>query len=297
MQLSVGKHSGLWSRRRFLVAAGAVLPCAVLAGPRAEETGAAPPEPRFRTITYNAREGEGWGLRPEQQARLACLRPQLPQRMALELALYAPDAVTLVEAPSEAAVAEMAEVLDMEYRYSHDASPGALLTRCKIVEWDPSPEGKNAPYTKQQRPKHCARAVIETAIGRVTLYGVHYTARRAERRIEELRTTLDIIAGDVASGGSFLLQGDLNHSQRTPEYAYWTDAGLEDAFRLKGAGIEHTLGTAQPTMRIDYVWLHGPITERLVECRVLFEGAFRTNPEDPSSVALSDHLPLMATFG
>ncbi len=30
--------------------------------------------------------------------------------------------------------------------------------------------------------------------------------------------------------------------------------------------------------------------------RVLFEGPFRTNPADPASFALSDHLPVMATF-
>ncbi len=38
------------------------------------------------------------------------------------------------------------------------------------------------------------------------------------------------------------------------------------------------------------------LAERLRECRVLYEGAFRTNPDDPRSFALSDHIPVMASF-
>ena len=34
----------------------------------------------------------------------------------------------------------------------------------------------------------------------------------------------------------------------------------------------------------------------LTEARCLFEGGFRTNPDDLQSVALSDHLPVLAAF-
>lgn len=282
------------NRRAFLLASGAAA-CAALDG-----TGMIPAQTaagtRFRTITYNLRECTGWGLRREQQQRLARMRPQLAERMALELALYAPDVITLVEAPPEAEVARMARMLGMECRHGNDASPGAVLTRCKVLEWDARPEGRNAPYAKEQRPKHCARTVLETVSGPVILYSLHFTARNEERRLQELTTALDVMKDDIASGQSLLVQGDLNHSQQKPEYARWVDAGLQDAFRLKGGGIEQTLGAAKPTMRIDYIWVHGPLLAQLQECRVLFEGAFRTNPEDPGSVGLSDHLPLMATF-
>jgi hypothetical protein len=39
------------------------------------------------------------------------------------------------------------------------------------------------------------------------------------------------------------------------------------------------------------------VAARLSECRVLYEGAFRTWPDDARSFALSDHLPVMAAFG
>lgn len=281
----------MMNRRAFLAAGGAAVALGML-GTGASGAAAG----HFRTITYNTRKCEGWGLRKEQQERLAGLRPQLPERMLMELALYDPDVITLVEAPDEATVAKMAQALGMEYRHGNDGSPGAVLSRCKILEWNARPEGKSAPYTKAQLPKHCARTVLETPLGPVILYSVHYTARNQERRMGELKTTLDIIAEDIASGRSLILQGDLNHSQQWPEYKHWVDAGLKDTFLLKGTGIAETLGTSKPTMRIDYIWAHGPLIERLQESRVLYEGAFRTNPEDPGSVALSDHLPLTAVF-
>jgi hypothetical protein len=40
----------------------------------------------------------------------------------------------------------------------------------------------------------------------------------------------------------------------------------------------------------------GPIAERIIESRPLFEGAFRLNIGDKESFALSDHLPQLAVF-
>jgi exonuclease III len=74
------------------------------------------------------------------------------------------------------------------------------------------------------------------------------------------------------------------------------EAGFSDAFAAKGTGQPHTARTSKPATRIDYVMALGPIATRLTECRVLFEGAFRLNPDDPTSFALSDHLPVMAIF-
>ena len=41
----------------------------------------------------------------------------------------------------------------------------------------------------------------------------------------------------------------------------------------------------------------GPLAKRLKECCALFEGAFRTNPEDPLSFALSDHFRMLIRDG
>ena len=46
------------------------------------------------------------------------------------------------------------------------------------------------------------------------------------------------------------------------------------------------------TIEIELSAAGGPIASRITESRVLYEGAFRTNPEDPTSFALSDHLSL-----
>ncbi len=105
-----------------------------------------------------------------------------------------------------------------------------------------------------------------------------------------------VMRNDIASGQSLILQGDLNHTSKWPEYKKWEEAGLVDAFALKGTGGAGTQGTAKPFLRLDYIWLHGPISERLTECRVLFEGAFRTYPDDPGTFTFSDHLPVMANF-
>ena len=64
-----------------------------------------------------------------------------------------------------------------------------------------------------------------------------------------------------------------------------------------GAGEANTFDSEYPTRRIDYVWAAGPIAGKLVEARTLLEKPFRRNRREPDSFALSDHLPVMATFG
>jgi endonuclease/exonuclease/phosphatase (EEP) superfamily protein YafD len=107
---------------------------------------------------------------------------------------------------------------------------------------------------------------------------------------------LDVMAEHLDSNRSVILQGDLNHRPDGPEYPRWVAAGLVDTFAAEGTGQPMTMGSNEPRSRIDYVWASGPLADRLVECRVVYEGAFRTNPDDPRSFALSDHLPVMATF-
>ena len=51
-----------------------------------------------------------------------------------------------------------------------------------------------------------------------------------------------------------------------------------------------------PKWRIDYVMAAGPIANRVVESRPLFEGAFRLQINDKESFSLSDHLPQLAVF-
>ena len=57
-----------------------------------------------------------------------------------------------------------------------------------------------------------------------------------------------------------------------------------------------TYASIKPVERIDYIWSAGPISKHVASAKVLFEGAFRTNPADPNSYALSDHVPVLAVF-
>jgi endonuclease/exonuclease/phosphatase family metal-dependent hydrolase len=102
---------------------------------------------------------------------------------------------------------------------------------------------------------------------------------------------------DLDAGRSMLLIGDLNHGPDTEEYELWIDAGWIDTFAKVGKGEGLTFTADIPKYRIDYVMATGPIANRIIESRPLFEGAFRLNVADEHSFALSDHLPQFALFG
>ena len=74
------------------------------------------------------------------------------------------------------------------------------------------------------------------------------------------------------------------------------DAGLIDCFAKKGVEQRNTIKSVFPKRTVDYIWVNKKLEDRLLRCKVLFEGNFRTNPMDARSIALSDHLPVMAEF-
>jgi len=83
----------------------------------------------------------------------------------------------------------------------------------------------------------------------------------------------------------------LNHRPDNPEYSLWPGAGFTDAFVAAGEGSGATIKADAPDKRIDYILVRGKLSGSIKVSRPLFEGAFRTNPSDPDSFALSDHLP------
>jgi len=223
----------------------------------------------------------------------------MPARLAMELALYEPDVVTFSEAPTESAVASVARQLDMRYVYftgepGHDYA-GALLTHCPIVE------SANCPLRIGRRPdglltRHFGRALLDTPLGQVAVFSAHLFPRKAEIRLQEVDLIMEAMRADRESGKAVLLQGDLNHLPTGPEYGKWRDAGLADAYAAKNTDEMGTVSSGRPARRIDYVWVNETLAARLVECRVLYEGAFRFNREDRAAFALREPLPLMATF-
>jgi len=283
-------------RRELLAAGGAATILAMSAG----KLSARAPSPHgLRTITYNVLACRGYnGGEAGDPVAVARVRPQIPARLALELALHEPDIVTFQESPSETVVADVARRMGMHHTYFPGGFPGAVISRFPIVA------SRNCPLADGERPKdlftrHWGRAEVMTDDGAVVIHSVHlYPGEKGrERRLREVPLMLAAMKADLESGRSVILQGDLNHRPEDPEYRMWADAGLTDCFAAKGTGQPLTIPSTTPRARIDYVWCHGPISSRLRECRVLFEGAFRTNPEDASSVALSDHVPVLAVFG
>jgi endonuclease/exonuclease/phosphatase family metal-dependent hydrolase len=137
---------------------------------------------------------------------------------------------------------------------------------------------------------------VQTGHEELALYSAHLHPSDAAIREREVTEILRVLEPVMASGRSVLFQGDLNHAPDGPEYARWVDAGLVDALAAMDNGAQRTFSSVKPEIRIDYVWASGPIAKRLTECRVLFEGNFRTNLDDPTSIALSDHVPVLARF-
>lgn len=250
----------------------------------------------LRTITYNILACHGYPVTPANQQYLERARTQMPTRLALELALYQPDIVSFQESPAKHVVADIARQLGMQHAYFPGGFPGSLLTRFEILK------AENCPLAQGERPpdlftRHWGRAVLRAGTEEITFYSAHLHPTSEDIRAREITEILRVMSKDLARGVPLLFQGDLNSRPEGPEYPRWVKAGLTDAFASKGTGLCRTYGSDEPDKRIDYIWVHGPLAERVRECRVLFEGAFRTNPEDPRSFALSDHIPVMAAFG
>lgn len=251
----------------------------------------------LRVIAYNVYACTGWPKNRER-AKLAVAGEQMAERLALELALYAPDIITFSESPAEPLVAKIAERLGMNHvRFPSGGNwPGTLLSRFEIVE------SNNAPVVAGQRPpelftRHWGRATIKLPSGdSLIVHSAHLHPSNAELRVREIREMLQAMRENLEASRSMLLLGDLNHRPMPPEYAMWTDAGWVDSFAQVGKGEGLTIKSDRPQWRIDFVMAAGPIANHVVESRPLFEGNFRLNVPDASSFALSDHLPQLAVF-
>jgi endonuclease/exonuclease/phosphatase family metal-dependent hydrolase len=252
----------------------------------------------LRTITYNILKGHGFSETAEGKRALQAAAPQIPQRLALELALYQPDVVSFQEAPPEKVVAAIAKELQMNHAFFAGGWNGAVLSRFEII--DP----RNCPLTSWgQRPpdlftRHWGRATLRAHGRDIAFFSAHLHPSDAAVRKREVSEVLKVMAGNLEKGEPVLFQGDLNHPPTGPEYPRWTGAGLVDLFsKLQEPGSpKNSFSSYQPAKRIDYIWVSEPLARRAKECRILYERAFRPNPDDPRSFALSDHLPVMAGF-
>jgi len=294
-------------RREFL-RAGAVLATSSIclqAGAFAQATPKGNDSQHLTTISYNVLACRGYPETDENRDRLIRARERMTTRFALELQLYRPDIVTFQESPSEETVASIAQQLGMNYAYFPGGWPGSagwpggfpgtIMSRFPIVEKN------NCPLREGTRPddlftRHWCHAVVDMGKERLSVYSAHLHPSDAAVREREVTEILKVLEPELDTGTPLLFQGDLNHAPDGPEYGRWVEAGLMDTFAAQGAGVDVSIPSTDPRQRIDYIWVHGPLTKQLIESRILFEGQFRTNPADPRSFALSDHIPVLAEF-
>ena len=264
-------------------------------------SGPGDPEAALRVIAYNIYKGTGWP-KDGKMATKAYEKGQIPTRLAQELALYEPDIINFSESPPESVIKEIAGHLNMNYVIFPSGGnwPGTLLTRFKIVE------SANAPVASGKRPedlftRHWGKAVLQLPAGKtIAVHSAHLyphdTPEAGEIRRREIDEMLQVASEDIRDNKPALIMGDLNHTPVMPEYKQWINAGWTDTFAQAGKGNGMTIKADKPSKRIDYVLAGGSIAAHVTESRPLFEGAFRTNPDDPNSFALSDHLPQLAVF-
>ena len=241
----------------------------------------------FRLLTYNIMHGGGTRVSEIAEVIKGC----------------APDLVLLQEATNPVNVRRIAELAGMA---DHRSLPGQSLgfvSREKVafVEW--------------VRPRISRHAFIEIvpAGEQIRIFGVHLSAVIAawteQRRLLELRAMLrkiahqhdrlHVLAGDfnTIAPGAKINAGQLPFRLRpllwmTGGRVRWRtiqtvlDSGYVDTFRMLHPGDEGmTLPTADPVLRLDYVFLPHAQAGRIRKCEVV---------RNAVAVGASDHYPVLA---
>ncbi|MFT7167269.1 MAG: endonuclease/exonuclease/phosphatase family metal-dependent hydrolase [Paracoccaceae bacterium] len=276
-------------------------------GPLQEATAKEPKG--LRVITYNV---HAWGPIASTEggkARIGRVRRhhQVLARLALELQLYDVDVIALQEAHSEERVRELASLLDMEFAYFpggwkgagwEEGISGAILSRVPILERSNRP-GIDPEIPEDELFSRClGRVLLQHGDEQVAVFCAHMLPsweNTTHIREAEIGALAEAVSSDRAKGRSALVLGDMNHEPGAPEYRLWATHALIDTCERAGTA-SLTCPSTDPTERIDYVFVAGPMASRLVSARTLNEGAFRTSKDDPNSFALSDHLPVLSVF-
>jgi len=260
----------------------------------------------MRVMTYNIRSFEGYAPEGKWDRCQEVIRQgQMMDRFVQEIRLHDPTVICLQEVPSEAVIAHLAERLDMEYAHFlggwknkgwPEGISGAVLSKYPIIEARSHPSLKWTERPADLFTRFWGRVVLDTPIGPCAVHAMHGYHKNSDVRLREIAEVLPVVKMDLDAGHSVIVLGDLNHRPDEPEYGRWVAGGLTDSFAGRSGADTLTHSSIERKSRIDYIWTAGPISAHLSDARVLFQGAFRTNPADELSFALSDHLPVMAVF-
>lgn len=252
----------------------------------------------------------GFGPVASDEAGRAALAAARAESSTLELFAQAvrasgADVVALQEVASESRLQELARALGMHAAYFpggwkgdgwEEGISGGLLSRFPLLEVEDRPG--LAPYGEGSEDfSRCfGRALIEVRGERVAVYAAHMLPsweNTESVRLAEIAAVERAARADLLRAHSVIVLGDMNHAPATVEARAWEAAGLRDAFALVGRGEGRSCPSLEPTERIDYCFVAGPLAARLQECGELSEGRFGAD----EGFALSDHLPVRARFG
>lgn len=280
-----------------------------------------PDKTSIRTLTYNIFNG-GIGYKginglelPEGEesvlVKTARDMGQIPKRIMLELALYEPHIINFSESAKEFVVANMAKSINYNYVHFPGAKnglggfPGSILTPFEVIYSENRPfVNKETNNTDKLFTRHWGKAIIRFPNGElITVHSAHLWPFKKEEkdteiRLAEIEELLKSIDYDLEHNTkSVLLQGDLNQIPDSQEYRKYIEGGMFDTFgKARAKDNLNTINSIKPTARIDFILAKGKIESQITDHRVLFEGNFRINTDDPSSYALSDHLPVLVEF-
>ena len=256
----------------------------------------------MNAITYNIRSFQGSVHADSVLADEGPGSADVLGRVADALAALEPHVVCLQEVRREAWAADLARRLGMRYAYfpggwRSDGWPegisGAVLTRGEILESLTCPMRSWPRRPEELFTRFWGTARLTTPWGELVVHAAHLHHVSPEYRLREVEEILAVMAAEDEAGESVMLMGDLNHEPDSAEHARLTEAGLVDAFAAAGRGPERTWPSIEPEMRIDYIRPRGPIAARLADCRVVCAPPFSA---DRTGLALSDHLPVLASF-
>ncbi len=127
----------------------------------------------------------------------------------------------------------------------------------------------------------------------ILIYGGHYDPTPEG----ELDLIEQVFRTDQALRRPMIWMGDWNIERTHRLYGRFKKMGLVDGF--VHLGLPHTTtGLKGDRSRggIDYIFCTPDIADRLESIEVVARGAATLDPNDPSSVAASDHLPVLAVF-
>ncbi len=234
------------------------------------------PKPNIRVMTYNIHQGISADFAVNLDAMAETIAAQNPDIVVLNEVNRARPNYGLIDT-----LPLIANRLGMDYvfgaNYPDNQYGNAILTRAPILE------ASNTHYRAETtETRGVLRAVIDSPIGKVTVYGTHldHISGAKNVRAQQITEFLQIWNKTPYS----ILMGDLNAEPDKPELQAIYQAGWVDALRVAGKDDAFTFWDPTPTpgRRIDYIFVTPDL--RVLSANVV-------------QVRTSDHLPVIAEIG